>query len=400
MSAEARGLRQRLVLPPADPLQRMVGPNGEQLVPAEKRLVPGKVKFPDRIAIVLWDIDGTITDRDVPDEVIVRRIIETAASGTIHAFITGRDAQWMKRVLHPSMEESAKATGVQSQAAFSNVRYGAEVGLVYLDPVSLEPTYTTGSGSSDRLAHHPISDRDTWKTIKNFFLRAELLTPEDQECPSSVDDYVIGRDADKRGYWFPLERRGLPEGARETPFWQLMASETKKRMRTIEVVRDSLSHLRADRAATIAPAAESLSGFFKSEGLEDYMQNSPVSTAINIVPILNRIVLDKDWAAGHVLLAVQAMLREKDKTEVSLEELAAHTIGIGDGAADFKFARPLIERVDGGRDYLDVPFAYVGPKAQRDEGNKNLAMYAEGYQGAEATRDVISGLNFVSVRHL
>ena len=102
--------------------------------------------------------------------------------------------------------------------------------------------------------------------------------------------------------------------------------------------------------------------------------------------------MDKDWAVGRILQDIQA----QSPVEISLEELASRSIGIGDGYADFLFSRPRI-----GRDkYLDVAFVYVGsPEQQHDDPEKvkNLIIRPQNYAGPKVTLDALKILkdNFV-----
>lgn len=52
---------------------------------------------------IIWDIDGTITERDVLSEDVMFKITILAQRyGVYHSFITGRDAKWIiEKLIEP-----------------------------------------------------------------------------------------------------------------------------------------------------------------------------------------------------------------------------------------------------------------------------------------------------------
>ncbi|MFH1720224.1 MAG: hypothetical protein ABH856_01275 [Patescibacteria group bacterium] len=98
--------------------------------------------------------------------------------------------------------------------------------------------------------------------------------------------------------------------------------------------------------------------------------------------------MDKDWAVGMILNQTRESLIRKGKT-VTVEDLASRSIAIGDGYADFLFSRP---RIANNNQFLDVAFAFVGPKDQTHKNPdkiKNLVVRSEGYHGPQATNDIL-----------
>lgn len=166
---------------------------------------------------------------------------------------------------------------------------------------------------------------------------------------------------------------------RQVPFPNFFWSQTKEVIGTAEAIRTEKGELLAQSEEKIGETAQELTRLIREMGLDLHIKVSPISTAINIAPIINGTALDKDWAAGRILLLA-------DDAEIA----AQSSIGIGDGRADFLFSKPL---VNGQR--LDVAFAFVGKPNQKPEEKElleNLVIEAKNYSGPDATMDILEEL--------
>ena len=343
----------------------------------EKRLEfpKGKEALPAEIEIIFWDVDGTITEKDKVDPEIAKIILHSADNGIQHNFVTGRDRFWLVKNFKKILVDIAKGEGLDVQKILSKMGFYPELGLVSFDPISEEPKIF------QEVSNHPLVSGTLRERLAGFFLQAKDLQKFEEEIPPR--HYVI-KDANGVAYLFPMIIQDLDTRIKLPDFiW----SETKELIGTAEVVRDSENRITEQRRDKIILAANILKGWLEYLGHDKEISLSPVSTAINIAPILDGIPLDKDWAAGRILQDIQA----KSESSVTLEELAQRSIGIGDGYADFLFSRPRI-----GKDrYLDVVFAFIGPQHQfHDDKDKtnNLVIQSLNYSGPKATLDVLKEL--------
>lgn len=353
----------------------------EVLVPEEREkqlrleFLKGKEAIPAEIEIIFWDVDGTITDLDVVDPEIAKIILHTANHGVQHNFVTGRDRFWLVKNFKSVLIKLAEGEDLEVKKVFSNMGFYPELGLVSFDPISEEPKIY------QEVSNHPLISGSLRDRIANFFLRVEDLKKFEGEIPPR--HYVI-KDANGVAFLFPMI---IPELDTRIKLPDFIWSETKELIGTAEVVRDSENRITQARRDKIILAAQIIGEWLRYWDHDHLVSLSPVSTAINIAPILDGIPLDKDWAAGRILQDIQA----KSGNMETLEELAQRAIGIGDGYADFLFSRPRI-----GRDrFLDVAFCFIGRPDQfhKDEDKtKNLVIKSVNYSGPKATLDVLKVL--------
>ncbi|MCH8295597.1 hypothetical protein IH992_31320 [Candidatus Poribacteria bacterium] len=107
------------------------------------------------VSHIIWDIDGTITERDQVSVEVLIKILRLAQSGIYHSFITGHDADWIiKYVINPMRNFDCFAD-VKGKLSFD-----AEVGCMTIGPtgrktvapeVENHPLYTNERGIRDTL---------------------------------------------------------------------------------------------------------------------------------------------------------------------------------------------------------------------------------------------------------
>jgi hypothetical protein len=365
----------------------LLNSNGEEQSTTKEELIMGRRSIPARIGVCIWDIDGTITvgtkDKgEIPDDKIIDIISRSASKGTFHVFITGRNYRWMLEKLKPAFAASAQRLGIDAEKdIFPNLSFDAEVGLLRVDVSSEEPT------AYPPMQKHPLVIGNAKDRLGRLFLdEGDDNTPGDLpmvkggERPTTHPTVIV-RNADGREYYAPIFDQHNPI---HVLLPHLTWSRSKDLMGTAEVLRDRSSHIPEEREKKIIPASAVVQGWINYWGLEHEIAPSPVSSAINIVPILNGRNLDKDWAAGNALVRIQKILRDKLKIDANPKEIADITFAFGDGLADMLFGEPKIDR-----DEYDIGVAYVGPEDQLDKNNSHLAIYAKGYKGAAAVRDIL-----------
>ncbi len=61
-------------------------------------------KIPGKISFIIWDVEGTCSERDTPNLKIIDWILKLAKKGVFSTFITGRDEYWLKKCLISAIE--------------------------------------------------------------------------------------------------------------------------------------------------------------------------------------------------------------------------------------------------------------------------------------------------------
>jgi len=96
----------------------------------------------------------------------------------------------------------------------------------------------------------------------------------------------------------------------------------------------------------------------KEAGLVDLMDIEIVSTAINIVPKMDNLKLEKSWAAGR---ALENIHQSKLGRAFVLDEVIDRTIAVGDGKADLDFTVPTFSpEVDNLLQHRTIQIIFVG----------------------------------------
>lgn len=106
----------------------------QELVP-HLEFPKGKEVLPAEIKTIFWDVDGTITEKDKVDKGLAQILVETAANGLNHHFITGRDRFWLQEHLIPPLKKAALGLGYDPENILKKMAFWAEVGIIALDPV-------------------------------------------------------------------------------------------------------------------------------------------------------------------------------------------------------------------------------------------------------------------------
>lgn len=283
--------------------------------------------IPERIKHIIWDVNGTITNGDVPDKEVLQEIVALAKKGVHHSFITGRDGKWLRNFLISPL------SGLEGfEKAVRNLHFYPELGLIKLDPISGEMRAT------DLIVNHPIANPEVRRKIADLFYRGRNLLPYQGK---EREGYFAGGDADNNFFLIPEK----PEVEFPWFFW----SESKELMGTAEVIRNRDTSLNKDCAARINETKEKLEQNFKAWNLHELIKVSPVSTALNLVPIVGGLPLDKDVAAGITLYNLSHEL------QMNIHEICSQTIAIGDGTADLLLTTPVLGL---------IPICFVGPKTQ------------------------------------
>ncbi len=291
---------------------------------------------------IIWDIDGTITERDKLSGEATIKIINLALQGVYHSFITGRDGQWIvDNVIRP-MAEFFHFGLVQDKLTFF-----AEVGCVSVRSGNGEPNMPLNSA----VENHPLcTNRDQ---IRNK-LRELAYDPETLTKPKKGQRVPSNRDVvyDANGVAYLIDRsKGSPKC--HPYIW----SPYKKAFATLEKIRDEEGKV---KTFDQQPFDEILMTEIRKAGLEDLIRTEIVSTAINIVPVINHISLGKSWAAG---IAIENIV-DKLHGSFGLEDVLKRTVAIGDGLADLDFTHPTftLKSVKESSKH-NVPMIFVGQQS-------------------------------------
>jgi len=310
---------------------------------------------------IIWDVNGTITKGDAPDREVLQEIVALAKKDVHHSFITGRDRKWLQKFL---ISHLRRIDGFEKTIA--NFHFYPELALINLDATSGEAEVTT------LLKNHPLTDPSLRRKIANLFYQTRNLVPYQGKDEAG---YFQGGDAD--GNFFLI-----PE-APQVEFPWFIWSDSKELMATVEVLRNPDTTINKTCSARINEAKEKLESIFRDWQLEDQIKVSPVSSALNLVPIVDNRPLDKDIAAGIAIDNLSQYL------EIGVYELLSRTIAIGDGTADLQFATPSLGL---------IPIFFVGPKSQLRPTvlqEKQVVLVAEGSikeegeVGSVVTREVL-----------
>jgi hypothetical protein len=318
-------------------------------------------RIPAKTRHIIWDVNGTITIGDVPDKEVLETIMALANKGVHHSFITGRDRKWLQKML---ISPLSKMEGFER--AVETFHFYPELGLIELDPISGNIEVTS------MVKDHPMTDPAVRQRIANLFYQGQNLIPYQGREKTG---YFVGGDADDNFFLIPE----APVVEFPYFFW----SEAKELMGTAEVIRNLDTSLNKECAAKINESAEKLENVFRDLGLKDLIKVSPVSTALNLVPIVGDLPLDKDMAAGIALYNLS------QKMQMRIHEICSQTIAIGDGTADLLFTTPILAL---------IPIFFVGPKSQLRPTvlqERQVALLAEGAieegkeTGPKVTKEVL-----------
>lgn len=283
-------------------------------------------RIPVKIRHIIWDVNGTITIGDVPDKEVLKRIVALAGKGIHHSFITGRDRKWLQEFLINrlwQMEGFEKSVG--------NLHFYPELGLIELD-------HSGRIKKRNLIENHPITDPTVRQKIADLFYQTKNLTPYQGEEKSGS---FVGGDADGNFFLIPK----TPTVKFPYFFW----SDSKELMGAAEVIRNLDGSLNKECATRILQSAKRLDNLFRDWGIGNLIKVSPVSTALNLVPIVGGFALDKDVAAG---IAISNLSQELG---MNIHQVCSQTIAIGDGLADLQFTTPILGQ---------IPICFVGPKDQ------------------------------------
>jgi len=293
-------------------------------------------------SVIIWDIDGTVTDRqgEINPEVAIK-IINLGLSGIYHLFITGRDANWIIRNV---IEPMKKFYGFPRM--HDNMIFFAEVGCVIL---TVEADGKIKKQIHPDVENHPL--RTNQREIREFlktlpYNPEELSKLREGEIVDQVKFEVI-YDADKVGWVVP---RHKPKPEFPYHIWSIY----KEVFATFENLRDaSGTPLYFDQSSWAAR----LKQIIEERGFANEIDVEIVSTALNIVPKINGTRLGKSWAAGSALL----YLWEKLGKSFTLDEIVNRTIAFGDGKADFDFTIPYFEpKIKETLERKNIPLVFVG----------------------------------------
>jgi hypothetical protein len=276
--------------------------------------------LPKNLVHILWDVDGTITKADNPDPEICQKIISLADKGIHHSFVTGRDAKWLKKFINFLSYLSGY------QEVVDKLHFYPELGLVKLDPV-------TGITKKEQ-----IFKKEVRKKLAGLFYQTKDLEPYQGK---KVYGHFVGGDAEGNLFLIPENPKV------EIPY--LIWSDSKQVIGTAEVMRNPDRSLNQKMANMVNRASQEIAFKLLKFGLQDLARVSPVTTAINIVPIINEYTWDKDIAAGIACSALKKILG------INISDIFQRTVAIGDGLADLKFATPIIGQIS---------TCFVGPKKQ------------------------------------
>lgn len=327
--------------------------------------------IPKRVRHIIWDVNGTMTVGDVLDRAILEDIIALANEGIDHSFITGRDRKWLEKMLISLLREMKGF-----KRAVKNFHFYPELGLMKLNSTSGEIEIT------DLIENHPITDPAVRQKLAGLFYQTCHLRPYRGK---EELNYSVGGDADGNFFLIP--------DAPKVEFPWFIWSDSKELMGGAEVIRNPDTSLNKTCAAKINESAEKLEEVFKDWGLKKWIKVSPVSTALNLTPVVDGRPLDKDVATGIALYDLS------QKLQVNIYKLCSQTVAIGDGQADLLFTTPVLGL---------IPIFFVGPKSQLRPTvlqKRQVVLVAEGAlndgksTGPQVTKEVLKLIKSRSIHH-
>lgn len=331
--------------------------------------------LPKKIIHIIWDVNGTITKGDMPDPEVLKMIISLARKrihqslkGIHQSFITGRDRAWLK-MLVASLKEIADEEFNELNKTFY---FYPELGLIQMNSKS-EKTEI-----SPLIKNHPITSPETRKKLAGLFYQSSNLKPCEKGKKIPAGFWVGG---DSKGNFFLIPENSPPEILFPWFIWE----EAKEAMASAAIIRDPDTFPNKECAKKINESIEELEEILRNWGLEKWIKVSPVSTALNLVPMVNGVPLDKDVSAGTALLNLS------QKLEMDIHKVCSQTVAIGDGIADFLFSTPKIEGKE-----ESLPFIFVGPESQYKptvKQERNIIIKSKiPYFGPEVTLEVLKFL--------
>lgn len=270
---------------------------------------------------IIWDIDGTITDEDGElSQEVAAKIIALARDGVYHSFITGRDAKWIIEKAILPMQAFFNFPRVQDALIF----FG-EVGSVVL---AIGPTGETEVKVHPAVENHPLRTNEGGirDDLKALAYNPEQLQPYEPGRPVEPP-YEVIYDANKKP-WL------IDRGEKSPPCHPYVWSTSKTVFATLEKIRSEDGKVRAFEQT---PYVQRVARTIRDAGLADVMDVEEVSTAINIVPKVDALVLGKSWAAGR---AIENIWDGKFGRTLTLDEVIHGTMAVGDGRSDLGFTSP------------------------------------------------------------
>ncbi len=330
------------------------------------------------ISNIIWDIDGTITDEsgDVSQEVAAK-IINLGLDGIFHSFITGRDADWIiERVITP-MQRYFNFSRV-----IDNLVFFAEVGCVVIEK---DPNGEWVAKPYLLVENHPLAKNTNG--IRDKLAGLSFNPSKDQENrrgESLPTNFDVVYDANNKGWRID---RSKPSPPCHPYIW----SPYKKVFATFEKIRDENGKVKSFDQTQYE---EIIRRTIKEAGFENDIGVETVSTAINIVPIVDTTLkLGKSWAAGVALRNIQE--KKLGKTVV-LDEVIDKTIAVGDGRADFDFTTPTFpSEIESKLQHRTIQIIFVGEEQdlplESSPQRKNIIIQAtaRGDLSFDYTKDVI-----------
>jgi hypothetical protein len=316
---------------------------------------------------IIWDIDGTITERDKLSEEATIKIINLALKGVYHSFITGRDGDWIIANVIQPMSKFFHFGMVNSQLDFF-----AEVGCVFV--TSTQPgRYSLDVNPS--VADHPLITNKNGIRDK---LRGLVYDPQKLEARKKGHRVSLRCDVihDANGVAYCVDR------SKSSPnCYPYVWSVYKKAFATFEKVRDEDGKVKTFEQQ---PYEDIALNEIKKAGFSESIKTEVVSTAINVIPVVDGLSLGKSWAAG---IAIKNVAENKLHGAFSTEDVLARTVAIGDGLSDLDFTEPTFSHADAKKlTRKSVPIIFVGqqsdlPKAGQHKERllKNIIIQATGH---------------------
>ncbi len=203
-------------------------------------------KIPKKISFIKWDVDGTVTDKDVLNPKIMDWIIKLSLNDIVSFFITGRDVFWLKDFfIKPLKRKIGKNSFLASKIA-ENVFLRAELGLVEINnPISERKKL------SSEVKGHPFLDKRKREKLANLFFEPKNLLPfkRNNKIP---EGFEAGDDSQRVSFLFPKKP---PENV---IFPDFIWSNYKIAMGTPELRREIDGSISPKRAKKIIPQAKKL----------------------------------------------------------------------------------------------------------------------------------------------
>ena len=299
--------------------------------------------IPKTIGHIIFDVDGTLMRGTSVSGEIRDTLSELLDKEVYINLVTGRNRNWMLEAFaFLKQHKNAKLIRVYCENG---------IGSMNVDGSDYEKI--------QGLDGHPIKSKEYLDLFSQICLKLSDV-PEIGLTDVVPKTYYSAYDAEM------VLRKIRKKTANIASSYYL--SNLKEDQITLEAFRDPITKQPFLHAIQTQDAVIELIMVKLAEWeLTDCIGISRVTTALNFLPIIDGILIDKAVASARALRRVASL------SGVSLEKICAQTITIGDGKADAKLALPALTEL---AVPIKLPSFHVGPAEQFDPGQAYKSVIA------------------------